>query len=308
MRTNRVRLCLYLLAAGCLYGCVGTTQLNQGLVTRLRNRGPVPLSTTNPYLAANMFVASAVETSSIISGFIKHKGVPAAVEVQDESFSPLFLYFYYPKDREMYGLEESLGTWIIHGPNRIPPDKAADLPKLMRNQSGEALIVVEKPSDDEASNAPRPLELLPSSGPEPSRTPASPGGNAALDNLDEMAAERDKLYQNSFKSTARPGSPALTAMQHAAGGHPAETAPNGDVVHHVTYPGETLSVIARWYTDDRGNAGRLARINRISNPNSLQLGDTVVVPSYMVKNKNRLSEEGLKELTKASLDEKYGRH
>ena len=71
------------------------------------------------------------------------------------------------------------------------------------------------------------------------------------------------------------------------GSQPAELTPRGDVVHHVTYPGETLSMIARWYTHDRANAGRLARINHLNNPDRLQIGDKIIVPSYLLKNKNR---------------------
>jgi hypothetical protein len=81
------------------------------------------------------------------------------------------------------------------------------------------------------------------------------------------------------------------------GGDIAEMTPKGDVVHHVTYPGETLSMLARWYTHDRANAGRIARINSITQPDKLNIGDMIVIPSYLVKTKNRLTEEGVQSLT-----------
>jgi hypothetical protein len=82
---------------------------------------------------------------------------------------------------------------------------------------------------------------------------------------------------------------------------PAELSPKGDLVHYVTYPGETLYMIARWYTYDRENGPRLARINRLNNADRLALGDEIVVPAYMLKNKNRLSEEALKAYLKRGL-------
>lgn len=76
----------------------------------------------------------------------------------------------------------------------------------------------------------------------------------------------------------------------------AEISPKGDLVHYVTWSGETLSILSRWYTLDRDNAARLARINNLRNPDSLSIGDSIIIPGYLLKNRIRLSQEALKKL------------
>jgi hypothetical protein len=85
----------------------------------------------------------------------------------------------------------------------------------------------------------------------------------------------------------------LRALAEKESTNKAELTPKGDLVHYVTLQGETLSNIARWYTFDRENAKRLARINELKNPDQLSLGDIVIIPSYLVKNQRRLTESGL---------------
>jgi len=55
-------------------------------------------------------------------------------------------------------------------------------------------------------------------------------------------------------------------------------------------------MISRWYTLDARNLGRISRINNLKNPSQLEIGDTIVIPSYLVKNKNRLNEATVKTL------------
>ena len=294
MKGCHIALLFAAVAAG-LSACSGTTQLNSGLVSRLKNRGPVALSSDNPYLAANMFVASTMQKSPIISGFIKKKGAPTAVEIDHQLFAPMVLYFYYLKDREYYKLEESLGTWIIQGPNRIDASLAADLGRLSSGQTGEAALLTDEP-ESVVQNLSKPPEILADTGPHPLPSPTT--------FLQQLADDQERLFKTTFKSVARPHHSTsfdlgrILKLQKAAEGHPAERAPNGDLVHHVSWSGETLSAIALWYTHDRGNAPRLARINRIKKPDSLQIGDTVIIPAYLVKNGNRLTEDGLAEAKK----------
>jgi nucleoid-associated protein YgaU len=80
----------------------------------------------------------------------------------------------------------------------------------------------------------------------------------------------------------------------------AEITPQGDLVHYVIYPGETLSIIARWYTHDRANSGRIARINDLKNPDHLEIGDSIIVPSYLLKTQSRFSETDLNQLLSIS--------
>jgi hypothetical protein len=55
-------------------------------------------------------------------------------------------------------------------------------------------------------------------------------------------------------------------------------------VHHVTFPGETMTALADWYTQDARNATRLARANRRSPDQPLRIGDTVSIPRALIRN------------------------
>lgn len=65
---------------------------------------------------------------------------------------------------------------------------------------------------------------------------------------------------------------------------------SGDVIHRVTYPGETLRLIVSWYTGDVDNIERIIRINSIDHPNMLKLGQNVRIPRYLLTNPSPLSE------------------
>lgn len=293
---------------------------HSGLIERLRDRGPVVLSTENPYLAANLMLSKEMELSSELRGFIKHRGAPAAIEVHKSAFGPLKMIFYYPENGECYELEDLDGTWIIRGPLLIERERMKEIASLTRNTKGQprlALEDVNTPSTElqfgqvvkptpQVSVTVTPGKSQTLQDFTPSRSGGPPSEDPFLAKLD--AAERER--SQAFKSPALPEYPKegwkdpilpskLSASEdqqfvldliQVTGVHPAELTPKGDLVHHVTYPGETLSMIARWYTFDRENAPRLARINRLANPDILRLGDEIVVPGYMLKNKNRLSE------------------
>jgi hypothetical protein len=55
-------------------------------------------------------------------------------------------------------------------------------------------------------------------------------------------------------------------------------------------------MIARWYTGDRANVGRLARMNRMNRPDHLEIGDVIIIPSYLIRNRKRLTEKAVREL------------
>jgi len=138
---------------------------------------------------------------------------------------------------------------------------------------------LEKPSDISESKKPGDFKLHNKSIP-------STLGNLIEENKSSKLTNNQQLLKTDN----------INNLRESAKGKPAETTPKGDIVHYVTYPGETLSMISRWYTDERENAGRIARINKLARPDKLELGDTVVIPSYLVKNKNRLTESAVKSL------------
>lgn len=57
-----------------------------------------------------------------------------------------------------------------------------------------------------------------------------------------------------------------------------KTAPVAYFVHTVTLSGESLSIIAKWYTGDLKNWEVLAQHNPTINPNCIFKGDTIQIP------------------------------
>ncbi len=62
-------------------------------------------------------------------------------------------------------------------------------------------------------------------------------------------------------------------------------------LHMVKYSGETLSVIALWYTGSHGNWKEIAQANPDINPNRIFPGDKVLIPEGMLKTRDPLSKE-----------------
>lgn len=58
--------------------------------------------------------------------------------------------------------------------------------------------------------------------------------------------------------------------------------------HKVQWPGETLSLIAKWYTGRYGNWKALAKVNPGLNPNRIVAGNIINIPTEMMKSKEPL--------------------
>jgi len=58
--------------------------------------------------------------------------------------------------------------------------------------------------------------------------------------------------------------------------------PEPDFTHIVTWPGESLSVIATWYTGRVTNWRAIAAANPQLDPNRIFIGDTVVIPKELL--------------------------
>lgn len=354
-----------------LSGCFSSrhTSLADALVQRLKNRGPVTLSNDNPFLAGNLLLNREMENSAELQGFIQHRGVPKALEVEQEILGTLTMRFYYPDRRQEFALEELEDTWVIRGPRPIPIDKLRQLSELTRgvqDVDNSATLAEprelappsaslatappagrpERTSSSRRSSPPAALVTTPLAVPAvtgapsavrvPSAAPSFEGRrnqseqNHSEPTQIEMPPSRDSL-PSPAESSRRAGfsSPAIPHLEErpdeergTAGSpsaslhglraraddqqfltdlvatlHPplAEITPRGDLVHYVSFPGETLGVIARWYTFDRDNALKLARINGLSE-RPVSIGDSIVIPTYLLRNKGRLTEQALQAL------------
>ncbi len=58
--------------------------------------------------------------------------------------------------------------------------------------------------------------------------------------------------------------------------------------HKVRYPGETLSIIAKWYTGDAANWRNLAKTNPDLNPNRIVVGDKIRIPQKLLNTKKTM--------------------
>ncbi|MEE4262661.1 MAG: LysM domain-containing protein [Desulfobacteraceae bacterium] len=61
--------------------------------------------------------------------------------------------------------------------------------------------------------------------------------------------------------------------------------------HTVRWPGESLSLIARWYTGASRNWQKLARANPRLNPNRIKKGNVIVIPAELLKTQEPLPEK-----------------
>ena len=66
---------------------------------------------------------------------------------------------------------------------------------------------------------------------------------------------------------------------------PVEATPESDLfAHKVKWQGESLSIIANWYTGDSKNWKALAKANPDLNPNLIRIGDNIIIPQGLLKN------------------------
>jgi hypothetical protein len=54
-------------------------------------------------------------------------------------------------------------------------------------------------------------------------------------------------------------------------------------VHTVRWPGETLSLVAKWYTGNYANWRRVAKANPTLNPHRIFVGNRIVIPEAILK-------------------------
>lgn len=219
------------------------------IVQRLKDRGPVPVSPDNPYLAANLLLSKSKEQHPELKGFLDAQGNPPAIKVSSSLFKPLLLTLFYPQNSEYFVAElASDSQSFINGPYSITDDEKTELSRLR--------IKIPSPS-------PRPIE-----------TPS----------VESKESDKKALKAQQIKPIPTPlreekFAPPSTHDEQA------EISPRGDVVHYVTDQSEKINDIARWYTGDETNADKILRLNNIT---ALAVGDSVIIPSYLVKQKARM--------------------
>jgi len=195
-----------------------------------------------------MLLAKEIEFNPTLKGFLKIKGKPDALEVEKTVFAPYFMYFYYPSQKERYVLEERNGDWVIRGPEVMDKDALQSLGKM-------------------------PLVLSPAT---------------KLENLKSEIIKVEEV-QKEFQFEEIPETlaelPIINSEPTSVNkkdilANPDEV--DGDILHLVKYKGETLRLIAGWYTGQPDNASRIARINGFKDANALILDQKIRIPRYLV--------------------------
>jgi len=61
--------------------------------------------------------------------------------------------------------------------------------------------------------------------------------------------------------------------------------------HTVSWPGESMSLIARWYTGSSRNWRKLAKANPRIDPNRIKKGNVIVIPAKLLKTREQLPQK-----------------
>ena len=275
---------LFLKIALCtvIVGCASRV----GSYPTLIGAGILGLSTTNPYLGANVFLAGELEHSRFLFNFFKGNGAPTAIELIEPAFESTRLLMYYPAKREVYAadLQKRQGRreWIIRGPFAIEREDFQTLVRLEASLNGDPVFLLwgspYRFSRGDPDRAPKVLRpevpyQVPTPKPSPKRKPIVHKGDA----------KRPPEAQPTV--IVVPPSQTLSSDQQAllmAKGM-AERAPNGDLLHVVKGEHEKLTDIAAWYTGQAASAEEIAQVNGIQADAGLQKGSKIRIPAGLVK-------------------------
>ena len=246
----------------------------------LPEKGILALSTRNPYLGTNLFIAREAEHSNVLYHFLENRGAPQAIELtKDDSSSPQ-LFMFYPGEKEVFSaiqsraLEDPLyGEWIVRGPFAMNRTDYKTLKSVFSRFPGEPVFMVKGKKHRFRSN-PRqqlPQYLHAKIRPTPTPVPTKQKRRARVTTPTPHATPTSAVPQNFDQQ-------ALAVSK----GHAFQDK-NGDILHKVSKFDQTLQDIALWYTGDKSTAKKIAATNNIKPDEPLTLGQEIRVPATLVK-------------------------
>lgn len=253
----------------------------------LANRGILPLSTSNPYLGSNLFIAHEAELSPVLFNFLQRKGAPTAIEVIEDERGRSRLVLYYPRDKEVYTADKyhqkDVYEWIVRGPYAVQRKDYRSLMSLETAILGEPVFVIHGEQYRFRFQQPQvPSRIL---NPEILVTAPTPTPTAIpiIRRKKSVTPPKAKIETPAPKN--EPFHPLNSDQQAIAISQGfAERAPNGDVVHTVAVDDESLSSIATWYTGSAGNEEKIASANGLKSGATLAKGTRVTIPMSLVTN------------------------
>ncbi|MCO6430199.1 MAG: hypothetical protein J5J00_05010 [Deltaproteobacteria bacterium] len=262
-----------------LYGCAPS----QHSSTTLANQGILALSTSNPYLGTNLFLAGQAEKSTILYKFFQKRGGPTALELIEEPLSKPRMLLYYPKDKEVYAADlekrDRVYEWIVRGPFGIQRQDFMTLQRMEQAIVGEPLFVIF--GSEKRFRQPQVMQhqhtVLAPSIPLPLPTPTP---------------VRKKAVKKTVPAETLPGIPNPADFSKLNSDQQAiliskgfvERADNGDAIHTVKGSSETVESITKWYTGATSAKKEIEALNSLSGEGPLPQGTRVRIPLKLLKN------------------------
>ncbi|NMC63825.1 MAG: hypothetical protein GYA55_11735 [SAR324 cluster bacterium] len=267
------------------------------------DKGPLPLSTTNPYLGTNLFLSNEFQKSPELFNFLKGRGAPSAIDIKESGVEVPTMRMFYTQDKQMYIAElqqiEPYYQWIVRGPYAITRIDYRRLPKESSIGSQEALFIYEGreyrfreapqesaktivslkvPEAPKKKFKPRPkaAKVIKSEGnvittQAQQVTPALEIGSNTSMNLDQQALQMAK------SGTIQ--SPKVSAVESSN----LDKTSDGDVIHIVKRSNQTMKEVVEWYIGSMENAEEIAKKNGVALDTPLPEGKKILIPGLLVK-------------------------
>ncbi len=297
MILNMVKACSLSAAILLLNSCSSFDLIpSDSLMQRVNGRGPVLVSEDNPYLAANLLLQQESKKSKELAGFLTEEGQPTAISVQQKIMQPASMTLYYKNDMKQYNMELLRGVWVIDGPF---PISDSSVEELLKSQSSSQLLnepVIKKTTQakplDSAEKTQKIAEIKNTPiARQHQLTPKESFDLNATDQadyeplFDDKAQDHTKIKEALEPAEEQPADSGDTQAADIQNRALAETTPRGDVVHYISSEAESLELLAIWYTGNQMTLSRIAKANNISVDSQVNLGDQVIIPAELVKNK-----------------------
>jgi hypothetical protein len=255
-------------------GCSSTLPPQGALYQRLKDRGPVLLSADNPYLPANRLLSEELNASAQLREFVSRRGAPAALQVNQGVLERTELSLIYPAEDEVYRMVKRSKGWVIGAPEPLDDDAL--------KQIEDELALGGMTLTDTRNSGSYVAAILPHTN---EQDEESAYDRASLSGNFEEEIELPKV--RSAKRVPNPN----------RGEAPIKVSKSKGLIHTVSFPGESLSVLATWYTGAASNLYAIARANGVDPRSSVKLGQSVTIPPKLLKNKRPLTQGALRRLT-----------
>lgn len=226
------------------------------MLEALEGKDPLILSEENEHLAPNRLVFLLREESGALRGFFSQRGFPDAVRVVDASDETSEIDLYYLSPDELFRIEQEKTVWVVLGPTQIQREFLIPLKRNIR----KSIVSKEMSSPTET--------------PEEDYTGSEATGSKMTGN---EVTERDVVDSSSLREE-------VLALANEPSTPQAGKNAKGDILHRVITRQENILILSLWYTLNTETASTIARINGKDARAPLEPGDTIQIPSYLVKN------------------------